>query len=274
MTRDADGQPGDKPSSKRPQSKELVDLGDSGSSKNGRSDVPVKGLGSAQSGRQAASEPATIREKASNFAELAHTRLANQAAAARQESRTSPAPLGADEKSKLESEADARLNQESKPAAVSELPQQLHTASDAPAFGSSAATREPYTASPNSAARAPVRDLVPSVSFFSRFRSIRASSDGAKLSASGELQIGSLRLNPAPVYPAEAQQRQVQGTVELDVMVGSSGEVQSVRLVKGPAELAGAATQAVRGWQFAPTLLGGHPVETEQSVIFTFKLGN
>jgi TonB family protein len=272
VTRDADGQPGDKPSSKRPQSKELVDLGDSGSSKNARSNVPVEGLGSAPSGRRAASEPAITREKA--FEELAHSRLANQAAAARKENRTNPAPIGADEKSKLESEANARLNQESKPAVVSELSQQLHTASDTPAFGSSAATREPYTAGSNSAAPAPVGDLVPSVSFFSRFRSIRASSDGAKLSASGELQIGSLRSNPAPDYPAEARQRQVQGMVELDVMVGSSGEVQSVRLVKGPAELARAATQAVRGWQFAPTLLGGHPVETEQSVIFTFKLGN
>jgi len=88
------------------------------------------------------------------------------------------------------------------------------------------------------------------------------------------LQIGSLRSSRAPDYPVEAEQRQIQGTVELDVMVGSAGEVQSVRLVKGPAELAGAATSAVRSWQFAPTLLGGHAVETEQSVIFTFKIGS
>jgi TonB family protein len=88
------------------------------------------------------------------------------------------------------------------------------------------------------------------------------------------LQIGLLRSSRAPDYPVEAQQRQIQGTVELAVMVGSAGEVQSVRLVKGPAELAGAATTAVRSWQFAPTFLGGQPVETEQSVIFTFKIGS
>ena len=275
VTRHADRQPGHKPPSQRPQSKELVDPGDSGSSKHGRSDVPVEDPGRTRSGRRAASsEPATTREKANNFAEPADTRLANQVASARQENTASPASIRADDKSKLESEANARLNQEAKPAVVSEPSQQPHAASNAPAFDSSAATRVPYPAGSNSAAPAPVRNLVPSVSFFSRFRSIRASSDGSNLAASGDLQIGSLRSSPAPVYPAEAQQRQVQGVVELDVMVGSSGEVQSVRLVKGPPELAGAATQAVRGWQFAPTLLGGHPVETEQSVMFTFKLGN
>jgi TonB family protein len=275
VTGDADRQPGDKPPSQRPHSKELLDPGDSRSSKHGRSDVPVEDPGRTRSGRRAASsEPATAREKANNFAEPADTRLANRVAAARQENTASPAAIGADDKSKLESEANARLNQESKTAVVSEPSQQPHAASNAPAFDSSAATRAPYTAGSNSAAPAPVRNLVPSVSFFSRFRSIRASSNSSNLSSSGELQIGSLRSSPVPVYPAEAQQRQVQGLVELDVMVGTSGEVQSVRLVKGPAELAEAATQAVRGWQFTPTLLVGHAVETEHSVIFTFKLGN
>jgi TonB family protein len=271
VMRDADKQPADKPSFERPQNKQLVNPRDSGPSKRARSDVPVAEQSSTQSGRRTAStEPANTRGNANNFLVPADTRPANQGAAVRQQNALAP---GAGETSKLESEANARLNQESKPAAVSEPPRP-HVASNPPALDSSATTRVPSTAASNPAASAPVRNLVPSVSFFSRFRSIRASGNGSNLSASGELQIGSLRLSAVPIYPVEVQQRQVQGVVELDVMVGSAGDVQSVRLVKGPAELAKPAIDAVRSWQFAPTLLAGHPVETEQSVIFTFKLAS
>jgi TonB family protein len=268
VMRDADKQPADKPFFQRPQSKQLVNPRDSGRA---RSDVPVADQSSAQSGRRTAStEPANTRGNANNFLVPGDTRPANQGAAVRQQNALSP---GARETSKLESEANARLNQESKPAAVSEPPQP-HVASNPPALDSSATIRVPSTAASNPTASAPFRNLVPSVSFFSRFRSIRTSGNGSNLSASGELQIGSLRSSVVPAYPVEAQQRQVQGVVELDVMVGSAGEVQSVRLVKGPAELAKSAIDAVRSWQFAPTLLAGHPVETEQSVIFTFKLAS
>ena len=85
--------------------------------------------------------------------------------------------------------------------------------------------------------------------------------------------MGALQSGPIPAYPPEALRQRVQGLVELDVSVGSDGSVQSVHLVKGPAELATAAMTAVRAWRYSQTVLGGRPVETEQSVYLTFKLG-
>jgi TonB family protein len=273
-TQDAYRQAADKPSSQTPQSEPLADPSDSGASKHAQSIVRATDPGSIESERRtAAIEPTRRHEKASDSAAVANSRSANRGAASPRENASASAPVGTSETSKLESEADARLNQESKPAAIPERPQP-NVASNPPALDSSVMTGAPSRTASNPTVAAPVRNVAASVSYFSRFRSIRASSNTSDRVASGELQIGLLRSSRAPDYPVEAQQRRVQGTVELEVMVGSAGDVQTVRLVKGPAELAGAATNAVRSWQFSPTLLGGQPVETEQSVIFTFKIGS
>jgi outer membrane biosynthesis protein TonB len=60
--------------------------------------------------------------------------------------------------------------------------------------------------------------------------------------------------------------------VELEVLVGADGNILSVHLVKGPPELASVAMGTVRSWQYGQTTLGGQPVETDQSIYFTFKL--
>jgi TonB family protein len=262
-------QPADKPTSETPQSEPLVGSSDSESSKPAENTVPVADPGSTQFRRRTA---ATAHKKASDSAAAENTNSANQGAASPKEKARTAALIEKNETSKLESEANARLNQESKPAAIPQPPQ-TNVASNSQALDSSATAAVRSRAASNPVEPTAVRNLAPSVSFFSRFRSIRASNNTSDRVASGELQIGLLRSSRAPDYPVEAQQRQVQGTVELDVMVGRAGEVQSVRLVKGPAELAGAAANAVRSWQFAPTLLGGQPVETEQFVIFTFRIG-
>jgi protein TonB len=85
--------------------------------------------------------------------------------------------------------------------------------------------------------------------------------------------MGALQSSPLPAYPPEALRQSIQGLVELDVFIGTDGNVQTVHLVRGPAELAAAAMTAVRGWHYSQTALGGRPVETEQSVYLTFKLG-
>lgn len=167
---------------------------------------------------------------------------------------------------------------ESKPAATSPPPQKtlaLPTAAT-PNVSQAPATSVPSNTNANSAAAAPppVQNMVGSVSFFSRFRSIRNSGDSANPSSGsgGVLQIGPLLSSPLPAYPADAQQKLIQGLVELDVMVAADGSVQSVRFVSGPAELSDVAMNAVRGWHYGSTVLGGHPVAVEQSVFFTFKL--
>jgi outer membrane biosynthesis protein TonB len=124
-------------------------------------------------------------------------------------------------------------------------------------------------AAPSAAAAIP--NPVPSVSVFSRFRAIRTTSDAAR-PAGSDLQIGRLKSGPVPPYPIEAQRQQIQGIVELEVLVGADGNILTVHLVKGPPELASVAMGTVRSWQYGQTTLGGHPVETDQSIYFTFKL--
>jgi TonB family protein len=139
--------------------------------------------------------------------------------------------------------------------------------SGAPPAANSAVSNPPVPAPQN---------LVGTVSFFSRFRAIRGGGDvlnGGPPNAGGMLQIGAMASSPVPAYPPEALRQQIQGLVELDVFVGTDGTVQSVHLVRGPAELAAVAMSAVRGWRYSPTVLGGKPVEAQQSVFFTFKLG-
>jgi TonB family protein len=124
---------------------------------------------------------------------------------------------------------------------------------------------------PASSTAAAIPNPVPTVSVFSRFRAIRTTSDAAR-PAGSDLQIGRLKSGQAPPYPVEAQRQQIQGTVELEVLVGADGNILTVHLVKGPPELASVAMSTVRSWQYGQTTLGGHPVETDQSIYFTFKL--
>jgi outer membrane biosynthesis protein TonB len=129
----------------------------------------------------------------------------------------------------------------------------------------------PATAAPPASTTAAIPNPVPTVSIFSRFRTIRNTSDAAR-QAGSDLQIGRLKSGPAPPYPIEAQRLQIQGTVELEVLVGADGNILTVHLVKGPPELASVAMGTVRSWQYGQTTLGGHPVETDQSIYLTFKL--
>jgi TonB family protein len=264
LTRYPSKQAGDKPVAGEQRKERLVDQSGSGSVKPAPAAFSGTKADRALSGRQApGSEFSTAREKTGTTPAGVHSANQSVTAAAHQENVPAAAALATGETPKLEANSTHNQNnQVIKPAA--------QKASDL-----SPSARTSPAAVSNIPAPAALEKPVGSVSFFLRFRTIRTGS-GSSLpaAANGLLQIGSLRSNPMPAYPVEAQRQQVQGFVELDVMVGSAGEVQSVRLVKGPPELAGAAQSAVSSWQFAPTLLGGHPVETEQSVIFTFKVGN
>jgi protein TonB len=153
-----------------------------------------------------------------------------------------------------------------RPATTSENNSSLRTAT--PPINQSPATATTSVPASSSAA---IPNPVPSVSVFSRFRAIRTTSDSPR-PAGSDLQIGRLKSGPAPPYPIEAQRQQIQGIVELEVLVGADGNILTVHVVKGPPELASVAMGAVRSWQYSQTTLGGHPVETDQSIYFTFKL--
>jgi protein TonB len=75
-----------------------------------------------------------------------------------------------------------------------------------------------------------------------------------------------------PVYPAEAQANEVEGTVIAHIIIGTDGSVTNAQVVKSIPLLDQAALDAVVQWEFEPTLLNGQPVEVEMDVFLTFTL--
>ncbi len=74
-----------------------------------------------------------------------------------------------------------------------------------------------------------------------------------------------------PVYPVDAKAAGITGTVVLDAVIGTTGAVEQLKVISGPAELQQASLDAVRQWQYQPYLLNGQPVEvqTQVNIIFT-----
>ncbi len=75
-----------------------------------------------------------------------------------------------------------------------------------------------------------------------------------------------------PEYPEAARQQHIQGPVVLDVLVGTNGLVRDLTVIRGNAQLAKAATDAVRQWRFNPHQLQGKAVEFETRVTVNFAL--
>ena len=73
-----------------------------------------------------------------------------------------------------------------------------------------------------------------------------------------------------PEYPDAARRAHVQGAVTMDTLIGADGKVQQVSPVSGNAQLAEAATTAVRQWRYKPYTVKGQsvPVRTQVTVQF------
>lgn len=75
-----------------------------------------------------------------------------------------------------------------------------------------------------------------------------------------------------PVYPPLAISIRLQGEVELDCVIDTTGRVQEVRPLSGHELLVPAAVEAVRQWVYTPTLLDGVPVPVILNVKVRFGL--
>jgi len=75
-----------------------------------------------------------------------------------------------------------------------------------------------------------------------------------------------------PVYPPIAQSAKVNGIVILEVVIGADGRVLDARVVRSVPLLDQAALDAVRQWEFTPTLLNGAPTRIIMSVTVNFTL--
>jgi TonB family protein len=78
---------------------------------------------------------------------------------------------------------------------------------------------------------------------------------------------------PDPEYTEEAEDKHIQGTAVLTVVVNEKGMPEILGVVKGlDAGLDRKAVAAVSGWRFKPAILAGQPVAVMTNVEVTFRL--
>jgi TonB family protein len=75
------------------------------------------------------------------------------------------------------------------------------------------------------------------------------------------------------VYPPLAKQVRLQGTVKLQVVISTTGTIESVKVLSGPPLLAQAAVDAVKQWQYKPFSVDGRPVAASTEIDVPFTLG-
>jgi len=75
-----------------------------------------------------------------------------------------------------------------------------------------------------------------------------------------------------PRYPEPARNQRVQGVVILEAVIGTDGKVQSLKVLRGVPFLDAPAMEAVRQWEYTPTLLEGKPVPVIMVITVNFRL--
>jgi len=75
-----------------------------------------------------------------------------------------------------------------------------------------------------------------------------------------------------PEYPPIARQLKVEGTVELEALIGENGKVEKVTIVSGNAMLTRAGADALKQWKFTPFTEDGKPVKALAQMAFAFKM--
>jgi TonB family protein len=74
------------------------------------------------------------------------------------------------------------------------------------------------------------------------------------------------------LFPRLDQRTKVEGSVELQALVGTDGSIQELHVMRGPAVLGSAAREAVMQWKFKPYTQNGVPVETYARITVNFTI--
>jgi TonB family protein len=91
-----------------------------------------------------------------------------------------------------------------------------------------------------------------------------------RIKVGGQTQSAKIVHKVEPIYPAEAKAAHVKGAVVLHVIIGTDGKIQEITPMSGDPSLSSAAVEAVRQWQYQPTLLNGTAVEVDTTVTVNF----
>jgi TonB family protein len=98
----------------------------------------------------------------------------------------------------------------------------------------------------------------------------RAKAKMAPLRIGGKIHAPKKIKDVKPVYPAIAQSARVAGPVTIEATIGPDGKVVDAKVVRSIPMLDQAALDAVRQWEYTPTLLNGVPVPVLVTVTINF----
>ena len=94
----------------------------------------------------------------------------------------------------------------------------------------------------------------------------------APVRVGGAIKQPTKLVNVAPVYPEDAKAAGVQGVVIIEAVIDPAGMVDQARVLRSIPLLDQAAVDAVKQWQFTPTLLNGAAVPVIMTVTVNFTM--
>jgi protein TonB len=100
----------------------------------------------------------------------------------------------------------------------------------------------------------------------------RAKAASAAVRVGGKIKQPTKTKDVKPVYPAQAQSAKAQGAVIIEATIDADGKVIDAVVLRSVPMLDQAALDAVRQWEYSPTLLNGKPVPVKMTVTVNFKL--
>ncbi len=95
-----------------------------------------------------------------------------------------------------------------------------------------------------------------------------------RIRVDGNVQHANLVRQIAPVCSPLATQARIGGKVKFSVVVEKAGGLRDIQVISGHPLLIAAALDAVKQWEYRPTLLNGEPVEVVTSVELNMPCGN
>jgi len=97
---------------------------------------------------------------------------------------------------------------------------------------------------------------------------------GAPVRVGGDVQTPARTRYVPPSYPPAARAAGIQGVVVLEATIDRDGHVTDVRMLRSPdSGLTQAAIDAVRRWEYEPTIVGGQARPVVMTVTVSFSLG-
>jgi TonB family protein len=96
--------------------------------------------------------------------------------------------------------------------------------------------------------------------------------DEGTVSETGEVRPPRIIKKVEPVYPKEARQAGIQGTVILEAMIDTEGNVIKARVLESIPDLDQAAIDALKQWKYEPVFIDGKPKPIVFTVTIRFQL--